>query len=71
MFGEKEMFIKAEAKKWGNSLGIVIPKEAVKKLGIKKGQQMDIEIKAKKKIDGFGIAKGAKPFEEEAIDHEF
>ena len=31
---------------------------------------MEVEIVIKKKIDGFGIARGSQPFEEEKEDHE-
>lgn len=41
--------IKATAKKWGSSIGIIIPKEVVEKEKIKEGQE--IEIFLKKPID--------------------
>lgn len=41
--------IKATAKKWGSSIGIIIPKDIVEKEKIKEGQ--DIEIFLKKPID--------------------
>lgn len=61
----------ATVKCWGNSLGIVIPKEAVKKLGLKEGERIDVDFVPKRRINAFGIAKGAKPFERDHDDHEF
>ncbi len=56
------MPIEAELKAWGNSLGVIIPADEVKKLQLKKGDTVKIEVIKKKRIDGFGIAKGAGPF---------
>lgn len=41
--------IKATAKKWGSSIGIIIPKDVVEKQKIREGQ--DIEIFLKRPID--------------------
>ena len=35
-------------KKWGNSIGVVIPKEVVEKEGIKVEQQVSIEVRPMK-----------------------
>ena len=48
-------------KKWGNSFGIIIPKEIVEKQNIKEGITVRINIQAKNKTkakDIFGILKG-------------
>ncbi|MEK6855740.1 MAG: AbrB/MazE/SpoVT family DNA-binding domain-containing protein [Nanoarchaeota archaeon] len=48
------------AKKWGNSFGIVIPMEIVKREGINEGTEMIVDIKAKHKTkvkEVFGILK--------------
>ncbi len=37
-------------KKWGNSIGVIIPKEVVDKEGIKPEQKVEIEIKGKKTV---------------------
>ena len=39
------MGIQVQVKKWGNSLGVLIPNEAVKKLNLKKGDFVDLNIK--------------------------
>jgi len=54
------MPVETEVKTWGNSLGIIIPAEEVKKLKLKKGDRVRVEIIAKKRIDGFGMWKGEK-----------
>ena len=61
--------IESTVKKWGNSLAIIIPKRVAKKLGLNEGARVDVMIKAKKRIDGFGVFKGAKPFKEEKEMH--
>jgi len=61
--------IEVELKEWGNSMGVILPAEKLKKLGLKKGDKVEIDIIKKKRIDGFGICKGAKPFKEEKEEH--
>ncbi len=61
----------ATVKRWGNSLGIIIPKEAARKLGLKEGERIDVDFLPKKRIDGFGMSKGIGPFERDHDDHEF
>jgi len=62
--------VKVELKEWGNSFGVILPREKLRELGLKKGDKIEIEIIIKKKLDGFGISRGAKPFEEEKEAHE-
>lgn len=62
--------VEVELKEWGNSIGAVLPAEKVKELSLKKGDRVDIDIVKKKRVDGFGVARGAKPFEEEKESHE-
>jgi len=62
--------VEVELKEWGNSVGVVLPMDKVRQMGLKKGDKIEIKIFLKKRIDGFGIAKGAKPFEEEKEEHE-
>ena len=64
------MPIETEIKEWGNSLGIIIPSEKVRELKLKKGDRIAFEVIAKKKINGFGIAKNTIPFEKEPFEHE-
>ncbi len=59
-----------EVKKWGNSLGVIIPKDKVTELGLSEKDIIDIDILKKEKVSGFGIAKGKKPFEREEPEHE-
>jgi len=54
--------IKAEIKKWGNSLGVILPIDELRQLGLSKGDQVELEVIPKKRIDGFGMCKGAKTF---------
>ena len=60
-----------EAKRWGNSIGLIVPKKIVETLNLKPGEKIDIEIIKKERVDFFGIAKGLKPFAREHDDHEF
>ena len=62
--------IKVKLKEWGNSLGVILPKDRLRELGLKKGDSVRIDIILDERVDGFGIAKGAKPFEEEEEPHE-
>lgn len=59
-----------ELKKWGNSLGIIIPKNKIAELGLSENDVIDIDILKKAKVSGFGIAKGKKPFIREEAEHE-
>ena len=43
------MTLEAEIKQWGNSLGIIIPAEEVKKLNLNSGDTVKINIIKKKK----------------------
>lgn len=57
------MEIEVVARKWGNSIGVTLPKEAVEKEGIKENERFFIEIhkgKQAKVRDIFGLAKGWK-----------
>ena len=54
------MEIKTKTKKWGNSIGILIPKEAIRKENIKPDQEVTITISSKpitKVKDIFGTMK--------------
>ncbi len=60
-----------EIKKWGNSLGVIIPKETIKKLKLDAGEKVHLEIVPKRRISGFGMTKGGKPFKRELIEREY
>ena len=62
--------VEVELKEWGNSIGVILPSEKLRSLHLKKGDRIEIEIIAKKRVDGFGINKGAKPLEREKGEHE-
>jgi antitoxin component of MazEF toxin-antitoxin module len=56
-------------RKWGNSLGIVIPKDVVKEIDVSEGDFVDVSIVKKRKISGFGLCKQASPFVEDEEEH--
>ncbi|MBS3103171.1 AbrB/MazE/SpoVT family DNA-binding domain-containing protein [Candidatus Woesearchaeota archaeon] len=60
----------SKVKKWGNSLGIIIPKDIVKIEEVNEGDIIKVDIIKEKKISGFGIFKGAPPYKEEEEGHE-
>jgi bifunctional DNA-binding transcriptional regulator/antitoxin component of YhaV-PrlF toxin-antitoxin module len=62
----------SEVKRWGNSIGIIIPKEIAKAEGISAGDRISIEITKCKPLSGFGIWKGRSlpKFERDHDDHE-
>ena len=57
------MAIEVKTKRWGNSIGIVIPNETIKRLGIKPEEDMTIEIEKNNNVlkEMFGKAKFKKP----------
>jgi len=57
--------IEVELKEWGNSTGVILPADKLRELRVKKGDRVLLDIQAKKRIDGFGMSKGSKPFDEE------
>lgn len=63
------MTVETEIKEWGNSFAIIIPVEKAKELKLKKGDRVEIDIITKKRVNAFGICKGAKPFKEEKEVH--
>ena len=67
-YGEYKM-VEVELKEWGNSIGVVLPIDKVREMGLRKGDRIDINIILKKRMDGFGISKGAKSFEEDKEEH--
>lgn len=55
------MIIGTKLKKWGNSIGIVIPSEALQEKNLREGEEVIIEIKKKDKIkEIFGSLKDWK-----------
>ncbi len=60
------MVIEVKTKKWGNSIGIVIPIEAADKLNIKPEETIIIDITKKENVlkELFGAMKSKKPTEQ-------
>ncbi|MEK6983002.1 MAG: AbrB/MazE/SpoVT family DNA-binding domain-containing protein [Nanoarchaeota archaeon] len=58
----------SKTRKWGSSLGVIIPKEVVKGLKLKENQDVVIDIKPKenplKELFGMGAGKTNKSTEE-------
>ncbi len=60
------MEIETKTKKWGSSLGIIIPKEIVKEERLQEDQKIRIDILSRKKTTGadiFGKLKFKKPIQ--------
>jgi len=56
------MAIQVKAKKWGNSIGFIIPSEAIEKLHIKPDENLEIEISKSSNVlkEMFGTMKSKK-----------
>ncbi len=56
------MEIEVKTKKWGNSIGLIIPGETIEKLNIKPEERIIIEIEKKKNVlrELFGTMKSKK-----------
>lgn len=52
--------VRTVAKKWGNSIGVLIPRDVASKEKIKEGQKLDIIIMKPNNVlkETFGMAKG-------------
>jgi|TARA_B100001971_G_C17942539_1_gene408405 hypothetical protein len=59
-----------QVKEWGNSLGFIIPKDIVRHENLNKGETVKIDIIKEKRIDGFGMLKGAPSFKREKEEHD-
>jgi hypothetical protein len=54
--------VKVRAKRWGSSLGFIIPNDIVKEQKIKEGDKLEIELQKVSNIEKlFGIAHGKRP----------
>ena len=63
------VYATVEVKKWGNSLGLIVPKKTAHQIGLKPGEKIEIEIVKKQRADYFGICKGSKPFDRGGDEH--
>lgn len=52
-----------QVKEWGNSLGIIIPKEIIEHDGLNKGDTIKVDIIKRNRRDGFGAFKGIGKFQ--------
>ncbi len=59
----------ARVKQWGNSLGLIIPKEIAKLENLHQGDVVKLEISKERRINGFGMFKGIPSFKEEKEEH--
>jgi antitoxin component of MazEF toxin-antitoxin module len=63
---------KTKVRKIGTSFGVLIPKRMIKKNRIKLGEEIEIAVLKKQKVEAIekliGIAKGASPFIREHDD---
>jgi antitoxin component of MazEF toxin-antitoxin module len=62
--------VESKIKNWGNSFGVIIPKEVIKHEKLHEGDIIKIDIIPGKKVDAFGLFKGIPKFEEEKETHE-
>ena len=70
------MEIETTTKKWGSSLGIIIPRRVVKEERLQEGQEIRIEIMGRRKTTGadiFGKLKFKKSTQEmlDEVDRDF
>ena len=63
---------KSKVRRVGTSLGVLIPKEFVEKEKIKEGEEVEVSLLKKRKLEEvlklIGTAKGTKPFERDRTD---
>ena len=63
------MEIETKTRKWGSSIGIVLPKELIDEIDIKPNEIITIEVKKKHKAkEFFGILQGWKRSSQEIKD---
>jgi antitoxin component of MazEF toxin-antitoxin module len=55
------MQAKSKLKRWGNSYGVVVPKEVVEKEGLKEGELVEISVR---KAADVGLLFGKYPFKD-------
>jgi len=58
--------VTSKVRKWGNSYGIIIPHEVLKKKGISEGEEIDAILIKKANVlkETFGTMKSKKPVEQ-------
>ena len=61
--------VAVELKKWGNSIGVILPAEKLKELNLIEGDTVELDLVKKEPRDGFGLCKSVHSFEEEKESH--
>jgi len=59
------MIIKSKVKRWGNSLGLVLPKALVEEERLKEGEEVEVTVR---KIADVRVLRGKYPFKD--LQHE-
>lgn len=63
------VLVKGRIREWGNSLGIVIPREKIEEAGLVKDQEVTMDLKAENPLKAvFGILKDKKIDAQKAKD---
>lgn len=59
----EEERLKAEVRKWGHSLGVVLPKPITRKLNLREHETVELKIKKRERgvMDFFGTLKFSEP----------
>ena len=58
-----------KVKQWGNSLGLIIPKDIARIENLNEGDLVKIDLSKEKRVDAFGIIKGMPSFKEDEEEH--
>jgi len=59
-----------KVKRWGNSVGVVIPANIARAERLQPGDIVRVDVARQAAPQGFGMARGAKPFQHIAEGHE-
>lgn len=55
----------AKIRKWGNSLALIIPREITRLEDLSEGDTVKMDISKEKRVDAFGMFRGAPRFSKE------
>ncbi len=55
------MITKSKVKRWGNSLGVVLPKTLVEEEGLKEGEEVEVTVR---KVSDVRTLRGKYPFKD-------
>lgn len=62
-------YVTAKVKRWGNSLGLLIPRDVVVEKEISENDVVNVHILKKRKVNGFGLCRGKASYREESEAH--